>query len=458
MKPGNSVQHAGWRAALWLGTWTLTAVLVVAAAGPAKADLGDFIRDLFGGEATPEAPSEAPAGTTAAPGPTDAAALPCPQNMVEYTGLSENCGTDRPPAPHGRNDGLTGLWDVEASGNPFHETATVALNRGYAGVGHRDPQAQNLVAAGVARDKDKNHFRTINPTARETEDGSLYIHLVTSGYCGCVPYTVTVKPTGDPNVMIGEWAFDYNKAKVKKGTAILRRRPAGQFGAASLNWTPAGPAQGFARDEVPFGTRPLRIELRHPVTCGYGGARANCGGTRLAVWGTNLAGGHDAWIDPASHIELRKAGWICANGDFRDFGAGWTRCGSGRDGGDGVVGLGFHLLFRDGMTPGARTLWIDGHPIHLEVALEGFPEDEKPAEPALVLLDARDAADKLIAEVREGEPFQVKAIFEASHPQSWVSVAVPSLAPQATVVLRRTDDPKVFQSEWLAVEAGPAAR
>lgn len=467
METSRSVPDAGSRPLLRAALWALAFVLTVTAPIPANAGIGDFLKNLFGGgeEATPVLEGAADAADPDAPA-VQAVALSCPEDMVAITGLSENCGTDRPPAPHGLTGGLAGLWDVEAPGNPFHVTAMVSLNRGFAGVGHRGPQARQWVASGVARESGKEYFRTINPTARSNEDGSLYLHLLTGGYCGCVPYTVTVKPTGNPGIMVGEWAFDYQKAQVKKGIAILRRRPASRFDTVRFNWISSGPTQGFVRDEVPFGTRPLKVEGRHPVSCGYGGSRSNCGGIWLAVRGMNLAGGHDVWIDPASHIEIHKAGWRCANGEFRDHGADWTRCGSRQAGGDGVIGLGFRLLFRDGMAPGPKTLWIDGHPIHLEVVLEGYPEDEMPAEPPLVLLDARDAADKQISEIREGEPFQVTAIFEAAHPRSWISVAVPTLALEAAggdaapaaVVLRRTGDPKVFQSEWLAVEAGRAVR
>jgi hypothetical protein len=436
-----------WRRGATIVSCALVLLVLLTTPVPAKAQISDFFKNLIGGGEQEEvSPVEETSVST------------CPENMLRLTGLpEEGCGTDRPPASHAVVGGINGLWDVEAPGNPFFETALVTLNRGYASLGYRAAGGA-WVAAGIARKNNKAWFSDINPSAKALEDGSLRLHLTTGGFCGCVKYLVTVKPTGDPNVMVGEWTYGDDK----KGFAVIRRRPPGNFRSVEYVNISADPSQRYVRDRVAFGTRPLKIERRHPVSCN--GARANCGGIWITIYGDNLAGGHDVWIDPASKVENQKAGWLCSNGDFRGSGAEWTKCGSTNVPGDGVIGLRLRLLFWDGMTPGAKTLWIDGHPIHLEIKIDGFPEEDKEKKPALVLLDALNMQGEQITQVDEGEPFVLKAIYDGPHPDSWVTLDVPSVRPaqapdnaeKREVVLRRTDDPKIFRSDWLAVEAGPA--
>ena len=80
--------------------------------------------------------------------------------------------------------------------------------------------------------------------------------------------------------------------------------------------------------------------------------------------------------------------------------------------------------------------------------VNGLPEEEDAA-PALRLLDAVNSAGEQITQVDEGMPFLVKAIYDGPHPDDWVSLSMPDLSRD--LVLFRTEDPHVFQSDWLAV-------
>ena len=55
-------------------------------------------------------------------------------------------------------------------------------------------------------------------------------------------------------------------------------------------------------------------------------------------------------------------------------------------------------------------------------------------------------------------PFLVKALFDAPHPDSWITITMPEPDGPRPLVLFRTEEPSVFQSDWLAVAEDEDAR
>lgn len=278
----------------------------------------------------------------------------------------ESCGTGRPPPSLMPAGGLTGLWDIEAPGNPFFEEILVAVSRSHCAVGYHAATGQ-LCVAGSARKNGKTYYSTINPSLMASGDGRLKIHLATGGFSGRVKFWVEGQVAGNPDVLAGTW--EYGRKKPKRGKAVMRRRPAATLTSVVIG--KAGPDK--KTDRFALEARPGRIERRHPVTCGAGRSRANCDSVTITIEGENLAGAHDVWIDPASHMEIRDAGWICRDGKRRDYQAGWTKCGGTARAGDGVAALTLKLVMWDGIAPGIRTLWVNGRPIPLHLVIHGHP-------------------------------------------------------------------------------------
>ena len=450
-----------WRNSVALASWILALSILLSAPAPANAEPSGFFDWLFsGGDQGETSPAD---GVTEEPGedpPASGIESACPGFAIENPDLAAACGTDRPPVSHAMAGDISGAWEVEAPGSPHIEALTVVVNRGFHGLGYRNIVSP-LVATTVVRYPGDIAYRHKGINIGRSEDGTITAKFGGFEYCSCVSIYYHVKPTGDPNVMTGEWVY-----LKQRGVTIWRRQPPGDFRSVSYTNITADPSQRFVRDYAAFGTRSLKIERTHPVTCGYGHMRGNCGGIWVIISGDNLAGGHDVWVDPASQIEIEKAGWICSNGKYRDYGAEWTSCGSKNAPGDGVVGLFMRVLFWDGMTPGPKTLWVDGRPIHLEMTIHGYPEEEKIQEPALLLLDALNAQGEQIRQIEEGVPFILKTVYDGAHPDTWVSIDVLDMksaqasdnAEKWEVILRRTDDPKIFQSDWLAVEPGPEVK
>ncbi len=345
---GKDDKRPGWPGFKRLAGLFLLAGGILAAAGPAQGQDRPAARD---------------AGVAETP------ADRCPPIMRSKTAAKnwpESCGTGRPPPSLMPAGGLTGLWEIEAPGNPFFEEILVAVSRSHCAVGYHAATGR-LCVAGSARKNGKSSYSTINPKLMASGDGRLKIHLATGGFSGRVKFWAEGRAAGNPDVLTGTW--EYGRKKPKRGKAVMRRRPAAAFTTVAIG--KAGPDSNV--DRFALGTRPGRIERRHPVTCGAGRSRINCDSVTITIAGENLAGAHDVWIDPASHMEIRDAGWICRDGKRRDYQAGWTRCGGADRAGDGVVSLTLKLIMWDGIAPGRRTLWVNGRPIPLDLVIHGHP-------------------------------------------------------------------------------------
>lgn len=370
------------------------------------------------------------------------------------------CGTGRPPYPYQRR--LDGMWTITARGNPKVAALTIAVSRESHGLGYRDPEGP-LLAAGVLRYPGSSNYRNFDLSISRSDDGTIRIRFGQFEYCNCVPVEYTARPTSNPDVMAGEWIY-----KDQRGPAVWRRGPSARIQSVEMGMAIRTDQGTYVSDRFGFGERPGRVERTHRVTCGYGQMRGNCDGFWIAIRGENFAGAQDLWIDPASHMEINKAGWLCANGRMKDWGAGWRGCGSTKRPGDGVVGLSVKLLFWDGIAPGKRTLWVNGQPIPFEMVIHNYPADDKIGRPALVDLRAMSPDGNPLAALAEGSPFVLEAHYDGPNPAEWVSAAVPgALLPRPAetaasgtgrgrrIILLRTEDAKIFRSVPLIVTPPP---
>ena len=453
----------------------LSVLLLSAVSMPADAQIKKFFQDLFGSDEPKPAPSkEVKTTESAKPAAAETAEPACPKIMQKRTAAKhwpEACGTGRPPEDlMPANGEFTGLWDIQAPNNGFMEEILVALTRGGHGVGYLSATG-NLVPAGSMRRKGASHYGHFNPNVMAVESGRLKLHLATGGFAGRTKLWLEVRPSGSPDVLVGEWQYG-EKKRIRGGPATMRRRPPARFSRITIGNARRGKD---GSDRFAFGERPGRIERSHPVTCGAGRSRANCDRVWITIEGENLAGGHTVWIDPASHMEIRDAGWTCRNGKRRDYGAGWTRCGGTKRAGDGVVALSMRLYLWDGIAPGRRTLWVDGKPIPIEMVIHGYPKDKEKPKPDLVSLRALDGKGTVLDALDEDGPFVLEAVFKADHPDHWVKVTMPggrrvtvdgplgATRPGPTltetpagvreIVLRRTADATVFRSGPLKIVA-----
>ena len=427
------------------------AILADAAFAQADADANASNTDNASGETPGEMPGEGSATEIAASNPL------CPEDLVEKArneGWIEACGTGRPPAiPLNPFDGV---WDVSSPGNPKIDSLIIYMHSRY-GPLHRGDPNQPSPAHGVWRLLNVADFAptTFSIPFVIEEDGFVTSRAGQFDYCNCGQVKWRVRPTGDPNMMVGEWRYGD-----ESGDSVWRKRSgAGVIRSVSIHSAFSNEAGEWIDDQVEYGSRAGRLDRTYPVGCGAG-MRGNCSSLYVTIFGENFAGAHDVWVDPATRLELNEATWVCKNG-VNPGGSRWDECGMSNNPGDSVAGIRIKFYLWDGMKPGQINIWVDDQPIPVNLSLDGYPESETEQRPSLVLLDAQNSAGDQLTQVEEGEPFIVKAIFDDAHPDAWVSIDVPDLqtlpgeiANKRELILQRTQDPKIFQSDWLAVEAG----
>jgi len=207
--------------------------------------------------------------------------------------------------------------------------------------------------------------------------------------------------------------------------------------------------------------------------------RGNCPRFQIVVYGKNFAGPHHIWIDPASYIELSGRAYLCAKGRTYTVDAEWTNCSQSDKAGVNVVGVVLSGFIWDGVSPGPKTVWIDGRPVPFELVIRGYPDANREPQPALVALRALGDGGAPLDRITEGVGFVLEATYDGAHPDEWVAVELPGLQPAVfggelrvadddaaadggvvgkhlpprSVVLRRTGDKTVFRSDLLAVRA-----
>lgn len=390
----------------------------------------------------------------------------CPEDLTataSNAGWLDVCGTGRPPVL--AVNPLDGIWEVDAPGNPKIDALTIFMHGNY-GILHRGDSNKPSPAHGVWRLKDQElyHGRGFAVRLHVSEDGVVQTGLGQFGYCSCVQLKWRVRPTSDPNMMIGEWSYSDDQ----RGVSIWRRR-SGKAVIRSVIIDAAFKNEQGERvsDQFGYRSRAGRFERRHPVGCG-GGMRGNCSALWVTVLGENFAGAHDVWVDPATRFELWEARWVCKNG--QTTASAWYKCGVGSVPGDTVAGIQFKFNLWDGIKPGPINIWVDDQPIPVNVMLHGFPGEET-EKPQLISLTAFDLENKKLLAFTEGAPFVLEAVYEDDHPDAWVNVEFP-LEDNATiaaagagqspdggadqlnsVTLQRMSDNRTFRSSELAIQS-----
>lgn len=381
----------------------------------------------------------------------------CPEGVKDWQAAvdyPDSCGRDRPP-PSLEPRPIDGVWEVYSPGNPKVAALTIFINTHEGALHREDPNRQSPAQGVWQLNGWANYSDTVfSLPLNIADDGSIAIAHGQFEFCNCVQMHWTVSPTGDPNVMSGIWRY-----QKKQGTTTWRRRAAKtvirSVTVSNARYDEAGKR---IADTFLYGERSAVLERNRPVSCQ--GARGNCERIVISVLGDNFAGAHNVWIDPASHLDLDSAGWICRDGSFVT--SNWDRCGVGRIPGENVTGIHLSLLLRDGMAPGPRNFWVNGAPIPIDVAIEGFPVDPNTGKPELISIEAYDAEINQLDAITPGQPFFLVAAFEEVHPDPWIKVEVP-VAETATVtnmagqesrdvtLQRQRRDKRVFKSDYLVV-------
>lgn len=126
---------------------------------------------------------------------------------------------------------------------------------------------------------------------------------------------------------------------------------------------------------------------------------------RFTVWikGKNFWGLQYPWIDSRTGLEISNPWHICADGDGFRYGY-WYPC-IEKNGADGAVGLGFELIIWPGVTPGPKTLYINGVAIPFDLVINDYPE--LPPEVDSVAALSRDGVP--LENIRFDEPFELLA-------------------------------------------------
>lgn len=334
---------------------------------------------------------------------------------------------------------LVGIWKVEDDGNPHYLTMTVATySEGPSSVVDPTPGAA-VSYFGVRRTK-AGDVLTTQGALESQADGSFKSAI---GQRPTVNYIL--RPTDDPDLITGVWIVDGKDGPIQ-GFSAWRRQPPLKTNSVSHQFG----SEEF--DPVPHGVRPTKIELNYS-TNGY---------PNVVIWlrGERFAGGHQVRTNPGSgishyHLGFTEPRYLCDGKGTYPWHTQWWPCSQGAGSPDplsgAVLGLYLHFSIRKDATPGIETFWIDGQPVPLELVIQGYPE---PTLPELISLQALDRNENPLKVIIEAVPFALRAIFDDDHPDEWISVEVPTAAPEGYQVrLKRTEDHNVFRSVWLVVEA-----
>lgn len=426
------------------------AFLTLSNVSAANAQALDFVRNLFNRDKADEVKK-----VETVVDEESASASPCPETVAFFEfaqNWPESCGTVVPPnvsgAPEGGTAALEGVWEIEVRTKDGPLRWVGALNKGLAHVGARTPDAPWNFIGNLTGPIDEPKLPFIGDTFSVTPEAvsGAGVKVSLGGY------EITVSPAGAANMMTGRW-----RRRDETGVVIWRKRPPASVRSVRF-YSNFKDADGEdVVDEIAMGSRPARIEARHVVGCGYGHMRGNCHRVYVTIYGSGLEGPHEVWLDPNSHMELLERRYIFQ--DDNTFPAssamGWI-VSSRRS----VKGIQLQFALWDGARPGPQILWFDGRPIPFDFIIHGYPDEKEEKKPSLLTLEAWAAEGAPVTQVEEGAPFRLTAKYDGEYPDPWVAVDAPGLPridaggrlePQ-TIILQRTDDPRILQSRLLKVE------
>lgn len=294
---------------------------------------------------------------------------------------------------------LVGIWQIEDIDNPKVVSMTIAMHHGFDAILDQSEGA-TVPYYGIFQHRRPDKITTHRAQGRlkKSDDGSYRTKFGQFEYCDCVSVRYTVNPTGDPDVMIGEWV--YGK---KRGVSTWRRQPPIKIDSVSheIELVRMGPL-----DRVEYGTRPTKIELNHPAKS-----------YDVVVWirGQRFAGGHEIRIDPSSRIKINynSSRYRCARGGSYRVDQSWYNCRKKNSKpnplSESVTGINVRLVTKKGITPGTKTLWIDGQPVPLDIVIHGYPEPLLPELASIEIVDP-ESLDP-IEEIEFGRSFKVRLTY-----------------------------------------------
>ena len=335
---------------------------------------------------------------------------------------------------------IDGIWDIEDVGSVKIESMTLSINREFASLGKRSKDTP-LVAAGIVRHIGDVGFRKarrrLGRLAR-SEDGTITMSYGQFGYCNCGSIDYTMRPTGDPDVMIGEWVYTGDE----RGISIWRRRPPIRIEAVSYVLRHSNKAQRFVRDAVVYNERPLNVA---------DWPKAYERSIWLTISGQGFAGGHEVWLEPGSQLKLGSKRWRCHDGRSRKSYAGWTDCGNWDTPDLGVVGLVMVIRISKSITSGIKTLWIDNQPVHFYVhAIAGNDPKIRQTDLTNVEIIEAETLDP-IDEIAIGQSFRVRLTF-AEDPDTEITETVTiRTSDGAAQEVRVTGNDRVIVSDPILV-------
>lgn len=410
------------------------AFLTLSNVSAANAQALDFVRNLFNRDKADE-------DKTVEAVVEEETATNCPESVRHFSAAQHypmSCGRFRPPERDPSIDAMEGVWEViiQDEKDPQHWYA--ALSKGLNGVSHRDPNgAWTLIGM----------FRTYAATPdRVSTDGVETIFFDGSG-----DYRMRVSRGAAANVMQGRWTNGE-----KSALAIWRKKPPAQIRSITFNSNYKKANGADVSNTVLFGARPGRFEFQDPLGCGYGHMRGNCHLIYITIAGQNLAGPHEIWLDPLSHMELLETRFLYSGDSFPTAAAmKWIVTGE-----PVVEAIQLQFAVWDGVKSGSYNLWFDGQPIPFYFHIENDPDENDKQQPNLIMLQALSNGRERVSQIEEGAPFRLVAHYDGDYPDPWAAVEAPGLpkidaggrlAPQ-TIILQRTDNPRILQSRLLKVE------
>ncbi|MCG8639875.1 MAG: hypothetical protein MI862_09060 [Desulfobacterales bacterium] len=355
--------------------------------------------------------------------------------VLLFTPLPCGAGETAPRGP------LGGIWDISDQGNDKYSRLSLAISYQFVGLGHRTADTP-VYGVGVVQWPGTDYWSEATAELSVEKDGTVIMNFGKFAYCNCVPVVYRMKPTDDPDILVGEWRYD---KKNQKGSSRWQRKPEPRLDKLGYY------TEGNGKQQV-TGVTPGHEALAVPQNM-------TRGDLRLYIWGDRLAGGHNVWMDPeGGNIRVREAGWVCGDGSRRRWGDGWRKCGSRETLGDGVAGIYLDIRFKAPLDAGTRTLWLDGQAMKLHIFDPSQPGSGPPPAPrtaAVQSVEILNAASlEPAVDVKPGDRIRVRVTFDSApaEPAADVSVKTHLSGDEIIVTTRPTKDPAVFLSEPVRVK------
>ncbi len=349
-------------------------------------------------------------------------------------------------APRGE---MAGIWDIVDEGHNKYDELSLSISHQHIGIGYRSAD-KPLFATGLVRKPGSKTLSEASARPYVGDDGTVTMKFGQFEYNGQSSVEYSVKPTADPDTLVGTWSYDGKSLRNASGKSVWRRRPPIHIDSIYFE-TPSPEAEGqYIRHSAKPGEGILEIPQ----------ARTR-GNLTITILGDRMAGGHNLLIDvPGETFKTRDRGWLCENGAHHDYGDEWRKCGSTKTLGDGVIGLRFMIRSQKAWALGSHTIWLDGQPMGIRIisAEEAARKETlRRNKPELVFLNSyKRPRDK--AEFAYGDTFflRVKYLRAPDSPPTQVTLEWQGKSASVDVFPEKDKDTE-FTSKGLVFEYGEPA-